>query len=108
MASEIKRRKIFKMLNGRCFYCGCYLDFNNFHMDHFKSKKNGGKIKDNLVPSCPECNLYKGSLDIDEFRIKIAGDVWDTFQGKIIAKYYNVKPKSLLFYFEEVEFNGDL
>ena len=107
MASENKRRKVFKMLNGRCFYCGCQLDFNNFHMDHFKSKRLGGKSINNLVPSCPECNLCKGALDIDEFRTKIAFELWNTFQGRIIRKYYKIEPKSLLFYFEEVGY-GDL
>lgn len=108
MASENKRRKVFKILNGRCFYCGCQLDFNNFHMNHYKSKSHGGKSKDNLVPSCPECNLYKSSLNIDEFRTKIAFDIWNTFQGRIIKKYYDIRPKSLLFYFEEVDYRGNL
>lgn len=108
MAEKLKRRTVFNMLNGRCFYCGCDLDFDNFHMDHFVSKFSGGKVKDNLVPSCPECNLCKSNLDIEDFRNKLANTIWDSFQGKMIKKYYPIRKREIVFYFEEVGGYGDL
>ena len=106
MASERKRTTIFNMLGGRCYYCGCELDFDNFHMDHFKAKKDGGKVHNNLVPACPECNLCKNDLTIEEFRRKVSFDLFCTFQGKMIRKYYGVGPRPVTFYFEEVQERG--
>ena len=99
------RKKIFNMLNGKCFYCGCDLDINNFHLDHFKAKSLGNGQKDNLVPSCVDCNLCKSNLDIEKFREKLSTKIFQSFQGKMISKYYGVKPKKIKFYFEEVLMN---
>ena len=96
-----RRKKIFNMTNGRCFYCGCELDFDNFHMDHFIPRSSGGKQENNLVPSCPDCNLSKGSLSIEEFRKKISGLITETHTGRIIGKYYQPKITEIKFYFEE-------
>ena len=107
MSQGTKRRKIFNMLDGRCFYCGCELNYEDFHLDHFKPKSSGGTRNDNLVPSCTQCNLFKSNLDIESFRNKIAMLPFDDFHGKIISKYFNIQPKPIVFYFEEVGY-GDL
>lgn len=101
MASECKRRNVFNILGGRCYYCGCKLSFDNFHMDHFFSKAKGGKDKDNLVPACPECNLYKSNLGIEAFREKLADELLNTFHGRLVEKYYGAKPKKIKFFYEE-------
>lgn len=98
-----KRQNVFEMTHGRCFYCGCKLDAGNFHMDHFKAKVNGGKQKNNLVPSCPDCNIAKGDLDIEQFRVKIENMFNSTIHGRMIAKYYGVSHKPIKFFFEEVK-----
>lgn len=84
------RKKIFDMTGGRCFYCGMPLDYNDFHVDHFIPKALGGKDKDNLVPSCPDCNLSKGDLTIDEFRAKISSYAY-SFQGRMVIKYLIIR-----------------
>lgn len=103
MASQSSRQRIYQMLNGKCFYCGCDLDRANFHLDHFiaKSTNGGGFEKENMVPSCPECNLCKSNLTLEEFREKLSSEILDTFQGKMISKYYKVRPKRIKFYFEK-------
>lgn len=106
--SERKRRTIFNMLEGRCFYCGCLLEFNNFHMDHFLAASRGGKRESNLVPSCPECNLCKKGMSIEEFRQYLSKDLFETFQGRIIHKYYKIDYQPIRFYFEEVAKSGTL
>ena len=97
------RRKIFESLGGRCAYCGCYLDYENFHVDHATPVSKGGKGGKNRVPTCPLCNLCKGPLDVEEFREKIENIFSDNDSGKValIKKFYNVKLKKKLFYFEE-------
>lgn len=97
-----KREQIFNILGGKCFYCGCDLSFDNFHLDHIKAKSKGGIRENNLVPSCPECNIYKSDLEIEEFREKIANALSSNSHGKIINKYYKIEYKPITFYFEEV------
>lgn len=101
------RQKIYEITNGRCFYCGCELDIESFHADHFVAKANGGKESKNLVPACPDCNHCKGKLTIEEFRTKIENLLEDRFVGKLIKKYYKIEKKNIKFFFEEVQ-DGDL
>ena len=99
--SETKRKRVFKMLNGRCYYCGCRLDMETYHIDHYISRANGGLSEDNLVPACPECNVCKSSLTVEEFREKLMNEIPNTFQGKMLRKYYDIKPREIVFYFEK-------
>lgn len=101
------RRKVFDLTNGRCSYCGCELDFDNFHIDHFVPRSKGGKQGGNIVPACPDCNLSKGNLSVEDFRKKIGGMVTETHTGRMIDKYYKPHKKAIRFWFEEDE-NGDL
>lgn len=98
------RKKIFDSLGGRCAYCGCYLDYENFHVDHAVPVSKGGENGLNRLPTCPLCNLCKGPLDVEQFREKIQTIFDENDSGKValIRKYYNVKLKKKSFYFEEV------
>lgn len=98
-----KREKVFSKTFGKCVYCGCDLEFDNFHVEHMipKSKMQNNKSNiDNLFPSCPDCNLIKGNLDVEEFRKKIENLMFYDTKCRMIKKYYNVKPKHIKFYFE--------
>lgn len=99
-----KRETVFNMLGGKCFYCGCELDFDNFHMDHFKAKSNHGKVKDNLVPACVDCNLFKSNLDIEDFRNRIVQLPTEKFHARMVCKYFDVKAKPVKFYYEEMNY----
>lgn len=64
-----KNLRAWTRTGGRCWYCGCQLDPDNFHMDHVVSRKLGGRsTPDNLVPACPTCNVGKGGRSVEEFR----------------------------------------
>lgn len=99
-----KREKIFEKTKGRCIYCGCKLDFHNFHIEHMKPKS---KIKynkndiNNLYPCCVDCNLLKGDLEVEEFRNKIENFMFFDTRCRTLKKYYNIKPKKIIFYFEK-------
>lgn len=101
------RKKIFDMTDGRCFYCGKPLDFENFHLDHFIPKASGGKIANNLVPSCPDCNIAKSDLTIEEFRWKIHDYAVDTLAGRMVTKYFvlneTVYNTPVSFYYEVMD-----
>jgi 5-methylcytosine-specific restriction endonuclease McrA len=50
---------------GRCFYCQRMLA--DFHIDHFIPLSRGGSNSaDNIVVSCPPCNVIKGARMPDD------------------------------------------
>lgn len=97
-----KRKRIYDITGGRCFYCGCRLEFNEFHVDHFTAKSKGGKGSNNLVPSCIDCNLSKGNMSVEEFRDKLSNLLIRNIDGRLISKYYEITLLPIKFYFEEV------
>ena len=81
------RAHILAKTNGRCAYCGISLEGIKWHADHLKpiqreSKyvrgkgfKPTGKIfnpendtLENMLASCPSCNLEKTANSLEEFR----------------------------------------
>ena len=101
-----QRTTAYERTGGRCAYCGCELDENNYHVDHMTPKSLGGKTnKHNLIAACPDCNLFKADSTVEVFRRRIAALVTSTAHGRIIAKYYGVKNEPIKFYFEEID-NG--
>lgn len=52
-----------KTAAGICFYCGKKIVFKEITMDHLVPLTRGGRsTKDNLVPSCKECNNKKKNM----------------------------------------------
>lgn len=101
-----KREKVFEKTQGKCVYCGCDIDFKKFHIEHKKPKKilkRDYDNIDNLFPACQDCNLSKGDLSVEEFREKLTNMINDRHIGRLFAKYYNLKPTQIKFYFEKGE-----
>ena len=96
------RRNVYELTDGKCFYCGCKLDYNTFHCDHFYPKSRGGKRTDNLVPACQDCNLFKSDMSLEEFRQAIETLPEKTIKGRMQHKYLGIKHKTVKFYFEKV------
>lgn len=52
-----------KTAAGRCYYCQAVVGFSGLTMDHLVPLGRGGRsTRDNLVPSCKECNNKKKSM----------------------------------------------
>lgn len=55
----------------KCYWCNCKIDYKNsksFHFDHYVPlAKGGSNTVDNLVVSCPKCNMSKKAKDPYEF-----------------------------------------
>ena len=67
-----QRLEIFEKTDGRCAYCGMELTLDNMQVDHMVSLHNhGNDDMGNLVPSCRECNYYKGGCNPEGFRKKL-------------------------------------
>ena len=79
--SKNKRRSIIKKGNintedlkklyrdtKNCYWCGDKLKNGNIHLDHYiPLSKNGTHTIDNIVLSCPDCNMSKYNKDPLEF-----------------------------------------
>lgn len=64
-----------KMLeqNNRCYYCGEPIG-KDFHLDHYLPIAQGGQHSiDNLVVTCPKCNLSKGARTGGVHQVKHGG-----------------------------------
>ena len=65
VARELRKTRWWqqKTSSGKCFYCGKQVAYKNITMDHIVPLGRGGKsTKDNLVPSCKQCNTNKKSM----------------------------------------------
>ena len=52
----------------KCYWCNTKIIKNNYHIDHYVPLAKGGKHTiDNLVISCPTCNLKKNAKDPIQF-----------------------------------------
>lgn len=87
----MNRQLIYQSTGGRCFYCGCLLDEDNFHIDHVIPKALGGT----------DCNMSKGTLSIEEFRKKIFDMPSSHHIGRMISKYYDLPLQQPVFWFEK-------
>jgi len=88
--SKVKRGKVWAKSDGICWYCGCKLDPDNWHIDHMipKAKRTrpprdwrlaakwkpdpnrGTDALRNLFPSCPNCNQTKTDLSLHDFKLR--------------------------------------
>lgn len=71
ISAETKAR-VRARYKGHCGYCGA--ETTKLTIDHIVSRANGGTNEEwNLMPSCRECNLRKGSMGLKLFRTKMFG-----------------------------------
>ena len=121
------REDIFKKFNGKCAYCGKFINFKEMQVDHIIPKstfdmhiKNGFKIPqflqhltindknhlDNLFPSCRVCNKWKAAHHLELFRNELAEQVnrLNRYNSNYrIAKMFNQVKETeskIVFYFE--------
>lgn len=87
--TRAQRADLRMMFNGRCAYCGTTLP-DRWHADHIEPVLRTGWIAkfakvdaaarrpenerpDNYFPACPQCNISKGAMQLDEWRKWLAG-----------------------------------
>jgi 5-methylcytosine-specific restriction endonuclease McrA len=57
----------------RCFYCDRVLSRTKKTRDHLQPKsRNGSNRPNNIVHACRDCNVLKGCLTLEEFRVVVA------------------------------------
>lgn len=66
---DVLLSELLKLYGDRCWYCQTELDI--VHLEHKTPLSRGGSHSyENCVPSCPECNLSKGTLTEEEFLVR--------------------------------------
>ena len=124
--SKAQREQVRQKFGGRCAYCGCELP-ERWHADHLEPIVRdlivqGNRLTSdptrcmhperhaigNLMPSCPPCNISKGSYALEYWRTWIAGHINSLNNYHPIyrlAKTYGLvveTGKPVVFYFERV------
>ena len=106
-----QRKLVYQMYDGHCAYCGCELEFKDMQVDHFNSvyAYDGKNEIENYMPSCRQCNFYKSTGTIEQFRKNLKETMLKglkkTFQYRLLVKYDLIREndKEIKFYFEEHE-----
>ena len=112
--TKAQRKALHDKYKGHCAYCGCELH-DIWHADHLKPiVRNGNETClspendtiENMMPSCPSCNMIKNSFTLEQFRENIQNFVrslnnYDV-QYKFAKKFGLIEEtgKSVKFYFE--------
>lgn len=69
-----KRERVLLKTKYKCGYCGTVL-FPDNHIDHILPKSKGGTDHiDNLMPSCPGCNMKKYDRTPEQFKSRLVND----------------------------------
>ena len=110
---------MYEKCNHRCAYCGCELDYKDMQVDHVESLHRYetayaiGEADfldeiENLMPSCRQCNFYKSTFSLEDFRerlqVSMMNNLRKNFGYNLALKYGLVeeKMKPIRFYFEEM------
>ena len=69
---NININDILQLSKNSCYWCDCKILNNNYHLDHYISLSKGGiHTIDNIVISCPSCNLRKSNKDPYQFALSV-------------------------------------
>ena len=69
--STSKKTAVGSKFDWHCAYCGRDLCRQTMCIDHVHPKSQGGNNNiENLFPCCRSCNSSKGTMSIDDFRLR--------------------------------------
>lgn len=105
--SKATRQKVLDKYGGHCAYCGKELDLKTLRVDHLHPHYRGGEDSfENYMPACYQCNFYKSTFLLDEFREQMS-TLHERISKPFIARLgldygiIEIKPFNGKFYFEE-------
>jgi hypothetical protein len=61
------RKLILEREGHRCFYCFCFLNKDNYVVEHIVSRPDGDNSYRNVVAACRQCNNRKGKSSVEDF-----------------------------------------
>ena len=78
-------KKKLKEQHGRCYYCGCFLEYVKIETDHIIPKSKGGSsCVSNFCLACKWCNRLKSDMLVREFYKLIS----EQYPNKLIRGYF--------------------
>lgn len=107
------RRAVYAKYGGRCAYCGIKIGLGQMQVDHIKPvyvaelhEGQADNSMDNLLPACRDCNFYKSTFSLEDFRARLATvykRIPGSLQARLSYKYGMITtPSRIEFYFEKV------
>lgn len=102
------RQKVYEKYDGHCAYCGKKIEYKDMQVDHIQSHyMNGSDELENYNPSCRQCNFYKGTMSIEDFRVqltKLRERLQKVYIYRLSIAYglIDEKENTIQFYFEKV------
>lgn len=102
------RQKVYEKYDGHCAYCGKKIEYKDMQVDHIKSHYfDGSDELENYNPSCRQCNFYKGTMSIEDFRVqltKLRERIQKVYIYRLSIAYGLIEEKenTIQFYFEKV------
>ena len=111
------RNALYEKYNHKCAYCGCDLEYKDMQVDHVNSVYANTDFKqtmteeemysdENLLPACRQCNFYKSTMTLENFRkrirITMMNNLRKDFGYRLALKYGLIveNSKDIVFYFE--------
>lgn len=111
------RIALHKKYNHKCAYCGCDLEYREMQVDHIKPVYTNTDIRKvmsedemyditNLLPTCRQCNFYKSTMKLEDFRERIRTVMWENlkknFNYRLALKYGLIQENDhpITFYYE--------
>ena len=71
--SKEMRAQVYAMYGGHCAYCGKKIEIREMQVDHIPPIHRGGVNEtSNYRPACRQCNFYKSTLTIEDFREQLS------------------------------------
>lgn len=114
---SVNKEEIAEMLfkyDFKCFYCNEKLNSNDWQLDHFHPRANGGlNNSENLVPTCKWCNTMKNALDGHAFINKCFNILNNNFfarnglEQKFEDKEINLRVARINRKLKKLNFQGD-
>lgn len=115
---------LYEKYNHKCAYCGCDLEHKDMQVDHVKSVYANTDFKqtmtdeemyseENLLPACRQCNFYKSTMTLEDFRkrikITMMNNLRKNFGYRLALKYGLIEEnsKDIVFYFETLDRNPE-
>lgn len=117
--SKKVRIALYEKYNHRCAYCGCEMEYKDMQVDHIESVYCNNDIaqtmseeemynENNLLPTCRQCNFYKSTFTVEQFRQRLKEvmmpNLQKDFRYRLAVKYRLIEEtgKNVKFYFEEM------
>ena len=97
-----EKKRVFALTDGHCYYCGCEITMEDFHIEHFLARSKEHRNKGNRVPACSDCNYIKSSHTTKRFKEILKEYKTGSIQVRLMDKYRDKMDDqgNITFYYE--------